>query len=339
MDPALQSRIAMKKNAELRAMARTQLEGTWLAAAGMRFVYSIILGISSIVGVGPLILGGPLELGHTGYFLKKARGEAVKVDNLFDGFKQFGSSFLLFLLRAIFIMLWSCLLIIPGIIKGYSYSMAFYIMKDNPDIGALGAITQSRKMMDGHKGKLFELYVSFIGWAVLCWLPVGISFFWFLPYMRANGVNLFGSSLTGMITFFMLILNSFGWVVLGSLLSGIGSLVLGLYMSASITNFYEELKKHNTAAIQHANTEAVYNNEEKKASQSKNIKAASKKSAKSTSESKKKITVNAFNDGIYGEDAEFQYSEVDGRILARDKATKLDYYVLKENNWVKISRS
>jgi hypothetical protein len=200
-------------------------------------------------------------------------------------------------------------------------------------------------MMDGYKGKLFELYVSFIGWALLCCLPVGISFLWVLPYIRSAGLNLFESSLSGITASFMLILNAIGWVLVCSLLAGIGSLMLGLYIRASVTNFYEELKKHNAAAVQKANTEAVaeteaaYNNEEKKASQSESMKSAPKTSVKSTNDSRKKLTVNAFTNGIYEEDAEFQYSEVDGRLLARDKATKSTYYVLKENNWVKINRN
>ncbi|MDR2630827.1 MAG: DUF975 family protein, partial [Spirochaetaceae bacterium] len=157
----------MKENAELRTMARAQLKGTWLAAVGMFLVFSIILGFSSLVFVGPLIIGGPMLLGYTGYFLKKSRGETVKLENLFEGFNQFASGFLLYLLQGVFIMLWTCLLIIPGIIKSLSYSMAFYILKDNPNIGALEAITQSRKIMAGYKGKLFGLYLSFIGWGLL----------------------------------------------------------------------------------------------------------------------------------------------------------------------------
>jgi uncharacterized membrane protein len=181
----------MKENAELRAMARVQLKGTWIAAVGIVLVYCIILGISSLVFIGPLVLGGPLALGYTGYFLKKSRSETVKLENLFDGFKQFGSSFLLYLLQGIFIMLWSCLLIIPGIVKSFSYSMAFYIIKDNPNIGALEAIAQSRKMMVGYKGKLFCLYLSFVGWGLLCCLSVGIGFLWLVPYISMSITNFY----------------------------------------------------------------------------------------------------------------------------------------------------
>jgi uncharacterized membrane protein len=181
----------MKENSELRALARGQLRGSWLAAVGMYFIYCVIVGGSGIVGIGPLIVSGPLALGMCGYFLRKARGEAVKLENLFDGFKQFGSGFVLFLLQTLFIVLWSCLLFVPGIIKSLSYSMAYYILLDNPNMGALEAITESRKMMNGYKGKLFGLYLSFIGWFLLGMLSLGIGLFWAGPYMSLAVANFY----------------------------------------------------------------------------------------------------------------------------------------------------
>jgi uncharacterized membrane protein len=181
----------MKANSELRALARQQLRGGWLAAIGMLLVYAIIIGVSGFVVIGPLVLSGPLTLGFIGYYMKKARGESVKLGNLFDGFKLFGTSFLLYLLECIFIILWTCLLIIPGIIKSFSYSMAFYILRDNPEIGALEAITRSRKMMAGYKGKLFGLYLSFIGWGLLCCLSLGIGFLWLCPYVSLSVANFY----------------------------------------------------------------------------------------------------------------------------------------------------
>ena len=163
----------MKENSELRAAARAQLHGGWLAAAGMFLIYCVIFGVSGFTLIGPLILGGTLVFGLTGYFLKKVRGEQVKLENLFDGFKFFGTSFLLFLLQYVFQFLWTCLFIIPGMVKIFSYSMAFYILRDNPDIGSVEAITRSRKMMVGYKGKLFRLHLSFIGWYLLCFLSLG----------------------------------------------------------------------------------------------------------------------------------------------------------------------
>ena len=181
----------MKENRELRAMARAQLKGGWLPAVGMYMVYCVIICASVCVGIGPLVLGGPLLLGVFGYFLKKARGEMTQLENLFDGFKLFGSSFLLHLLSALFIGLWTCLFIVPGIVKCFSYSMSFFILRDNPEIGATEAITRSRKMMNGYKGKLFCLCLSFIGWGFLCCLSFGIGFFWLAPYMILTLTNFY----------------------------------------------------------------------------------------------------------------------------------------------------
>jgi uncharacterized membrane protein len=181
----------MKKNHELRAIARSQLHGSWLAAVGIVLVYGVIISASGFVIVGPLVLGGPLTLGLIGYFLKKARGGTGQLENLFDGFSSFVKSFLLYLLQAIFIGLWSLLFIIPGIVKSFSYSMAFFILHDNPDIGASEAIDRSKKMMHGYKGKLFGLCLSFLGWGILCCFTLGIGFLWLFPYMSLSVTNFY----------------------------------------------------------------------------------------------------------------------------------------------------
>jgi len=181
----------MKENRELRAIARSHLHGSWLAAVGIVLVYVVIISASGFVVIGPLILGGPLTLGLIGYFLKKARGEQVRLENLFDGFNFFVTSFLLYLLQTIFIGLWSLLFIIPGIVKSFSYSMAFFILHDNPDIGAVEAINQSKKMMYGHKGKLFGLCLSFLGWGILCCFTFGIGFLWLYPYISLSVTNFY----------------------------------------------------------------------------------------------------------------------------------------------------
>ena len=182
----------MPRNSELRAAARSQLHGGWLLAVAVVFIYSILVGISSAVfGIGLIITGGPLTLGLCIYFLHKARGETADLENIFEGFKTFVPSLLLFVLEGILICLWSLLLIVPGIIKSLSYSMAFFILRDNPGMGAMDAITASRKMMNGYKGQLFCLYLSFIGWALLCLLTFGIGYLWLCPYMFLSMTNFY----------------------------------------------------------------------------------------------------------------------------------------------------
>jgi uncharacterized membrane protein len=183
----------MKANSELRAAARSQLKGSWLAAVGLVLVYSLIVGAaSSLLGIGLLILGGPLTIGLYGYFSKKARGEPVSFGNLFDAFSDlFGKSFLLWLFEGIFLCLWSLLFCIPGIIKTFSYSMSFFILRDNPGMKPIDAITASRKMMNGHKWRLFCLFFSFIGWSLLCTLSFGIGYLWLTPYVIQSMANFY----------------------------------------------------------------------------------------------------------------------------------------------------
>ncbi|MDR0599585.1 MAG: DUF975 family protein [Treponema sp.] len=172
----------MKTGGELRALARGRLRGGWLAAVGVALVYGIFICLSGGTVAGLLVLGGPLTLGFYGYFVGKSRGERVQFECLFEGFRCFGSALLVWLLQGIFLTLWTCLFVIPGIVKYYSYSMSFYILRDDPGIGAAGAITASRKMMNGHKGRLFCLDLSFIGWVLLSCLTLGIGFLWLIPY-------------------------------------------------------------------------------------------------------------------------------------------------------------
>ena len=92
----------------------------------------------------------------------------------------------------IFEFFWTLLFIIPGIIKSYSYSQTYFIYKDclasgrNEDMNYLDYVTESRKLMKGHKFELFVLQLSFLGWAILSVLTLGIGFIWLIPYI--NGV-------------------------------------------------------------------------------------------------------------------------------------------------------
>ncbi|MCF0174532.1 MAG: DUF975 family protein, partial [Bacteroidales bacterium] len=89
------------------------------------------------------------------------------------------------LLKSIYVFLWSLLLVIPGIIKAFSYALVPYIISENPNLSPEEAISQSSKMMEGHRLDLFILYLSFIGWFILAVLTAGIGFLWLCPYISA----------------------------------------------------------------------------------------------------------------------------------------------------------
>jgi len=147
--------------------------------------------ISNVLTIAMLIAAGPFALGFAGFFLKRIRGEQIAVENIFDGFTRFFPSFLVMFFTGLFTVLWSLLLIVPGIIKAFGYSMAFYIMYDNPEIKPLEALKKSQIMMKGYKMKLFLLELSFIGWIVLALLSFGLGFLWLNPYMYLSIANFY----------------------------------------------------------------------------------------------------------------------------------------------------
>lgn len=185
--------VNMKTRKELRASARTQLQhglftNEWLSALLICLVVSILCGIP----FAAIILMGPLSFGMARYFLNLGRNKEHNFINLFDGFSNdFAQTFLLGLLQSLFIFLWSLLLIVPGIIKSYSYSMAFYIQNDDENKDWKYCLDKSREMMDGHKMDLFILDLSFIGWYILGFICLFFGVLWVIPYHTAARANFY----------------------------------------------------------------------------------------------------------------------------------------------------
>ena len=190
----------MKRAREYRKLARETLGqsifGTkWMYGLLAVLVYTLLLGAVSALGVGilGLLISGPLAYGLISVYLRIVRNEDEKADvaRLFDGFKEkFGESVLTILLEEIFIFLWSLLLIIPGIIKSYAYSASMYLVRER-NLQGNEAITESRRLMNGNKWKLFCLDLSFIGWYLLGMLCLGIGVFWVYPYHQAARTHFF----------------------------------------------------------------------------------------------------------------------------------------------------
>lgn len=163
--------------------ARKSLDGRWGLAIGMYLLFVLINGCIAPLSI---IITGPMTLGMAGYSLKFSRRQQVDVPDLFTGFNNFWNALLAYLLIIVYVVLWSLLLIIPGIIAAISYSQTFYIMSENPAIDPNVAIDQSKAMMDGYKWKYFDLCIRFFGWALLCILTLGIGFLWLIPWMQVT---------------------------------------------------------------------------------------------------------------------------------------------------------
>ena len=175
---------------DFRQSAWQSLSGKWGVCVLVFLIFDVISGACAglsyfaVGAIAMLIVMGPLTIGYSKVALNVARDKDAEIGMLFDGFKDFSRSLVLYITNNIFIMLWSFLFIIPGIIKSYAYSMSYYILLDDPTISANDARKKSIEMMKGNKWRLFCLQFSFIGWYLLSMLTFGILLFWVSPYMQ-----------------------------------------------------------------------------------------------------------------------------------------------------------
>lgn len=134
--------------------------------------YSSIAESTLLSDVYTILVSGALELGLSLFFLGLFRKQLVNATDVFLGFEKFGKALGLLLFQALFIILWTMLFVIPGIIAAIRYSQAFFILADNPDMSIRECMNASKMMMSGNKAKYFCLSFSFIGWLILTAVPL-----------------------------------------------------------------------------------------------------------------------------------------------------------------------
>ena len=160
-----------------------ELDSTMMIGA---LVLSGVVIVSAIIGlIFGIFVSSPITVGLCNYFIINTDSKPSFKD-AFSGFKvKYGRNVGTLLLVAIKSVLWTLLLVIPGIIKTYEYSIIPYILADDPEISSKDAFKKAKEMMKGNKWRLFKLEFSFIGWALLSALTLGIGVFFLLPYVNA----------------------------------------------------------------------------------------------------------------------------------------------------------
>ena len=179
-----------------------------------------------------LFISGAGKLGYAIFNMKLVDGEEVRVSDLFSQFHRFTDGLVMNLLMAIYTLLWSLLLVIPGIVKSFSYAMTPYILAEHPEMTANEAITESRRIMDGNKFRLFCLGLSFIGWRLLC----------ILPSLIPTTILFIRLSVTGNVALLF-------WMIPCMIPVFIGLLFLNPYQEAAIAAFYRDVTAPKAAAM------------------------------------------------------------------------------------------
>ncbi|MBQ6146560.1 MAG: DUF975 family protein [Clostridia bacterium] len=153
----------------------------------------ISLGGTGLVGLAlSILVFNPLIVGCYRFFLQNSRSQA-ELGELGAGFRDdWGNVVLTMFLKNLFLILWSLLFIVPGIVKAYSYRMVPYLLKEHPELKSTQAITMSRRLMNGHKWNAFVLDLSFLGWFLLSALTFGILHIFYVgPYVQATDAELY----------------------------------------------------------------------------------------------------------------------------------------------------
>lgn len=138
------------------------------------YLYNSLPQSSLLGSLYVIIVSGPFALGLCMLFLGIFRKQDVRVRDIFLGFEQFPKALGLLLYQSLFILLWTLLFIIPGIIAAIRYSQAFFVLADDPTKPITQCMNESKEMMRGNKGKYFLLMLSFIGWFILSGVPASL---------------------------------------------------------------------------------------------------------------------------------------------------------------------
>lgn len=185
----------MFDRAAIKQRAKDAFTSQYGITIGVYVLYIIICTAVSgaSLGIAALLICPPLAVGYAYFLVRIYKGEVGDISDMFTaGFTNYGKNLGGMLWMYLFTFLWSLLFVIPGIVKGIAYSMTPYILADCPNVSPTDALKLSMRMTAGHKGGIFVMYLSFLGWAFLSAVTAGIL--WLLyagPYMSASFAGLY----------------------------------------------------------------------------------------------------------------------------------------------------
>ena len=196
-----------------------------------------VIIIASVLTLWLFFMGSIVRVGQNDMNIRLLDGETPRAGMLFPK-GIYGKTLGMNFMRSLFVTLWTLLLIIPGIIASYSYSMADYLLATHPEMGAMEALSESKKRMKGRKWNLFCLELSFIGWELLSLVPVWISVI--VMAIVGEVMDVFANANAPSIS---AILTLFGIFCIGGIICAIGLLFVQVYMNAAIVAFFQNVDR------------------------------------------------------------------------------------------------
>lgn len=144
-----------------------------------------LIVIALILAAVYFILGSAVGVGYAEYNLRLINQAEGGFDTLFAYLPDWKTTALTRLYKSLYVLVGTLLLVVPGIIMGYTYAMTDYILAEHPDMEPGEVMKASKSMMEGNRWRLFCLQFSFAGWILLCMLTFGIGSLVLRPYQEA----------------------------------------------------------------------------------------------------------------------------------------------------------
>ena len=248
--------IVNESSKNIRMLGRQALSGHWKSAVLAMLIYIVCIAVPTLIiialfggfseaaledimmneefmmpgeglsSVYSILVSGAFTFGITVYFLDLVRESKSDIGQVFSGFGYYFKTLLLFVLMSIFILLWTLLFIIPGIIAAFRYSQAFYILADDPSKDIMQCLKESKALMKGNKAKYLCLQLSFIGWYLL------VSAVYLVTTVISVVISI---AIPGDASFVI----SMVILAIGVIAMFIGILILTPYVMSATTVFYE----------------------------------------------------------------------------------------------------
>lgn len=166
---------------------------TEIPAAVWSIVFAVVL-LGMVIGVlWAAFITSPLIVGRNRYFMENRQSPAPMrtVTTVFR--TPYLNVVKVGFLVQLKILLGYVLLVVPGIYWTYCYILVPYLLAENPYMSTARAMQLSHEMMRGEKWHTFLLGLSFLGWAILGILTLGIGMLFLEPYYQATMSELYAA--------------------------------------------------------------------------------------------------------------------------------------------------
>lgn len=147
------------------------------------------LSVGLISTLFRIFVGNPVMVGGCRFYVKSRNmQQGAGFESILEAFQEgrYTNLVITMFMRGLITVLFSFLLVIPGIIKMYEYRMVPYILSDEPYLPWRDALARSKYLMYGHKWEAFVLEISFLGWYILGALLFGLGIYFVNPYHDAT---------------------------------------------------------------------------------------------------------------------------------------------------------